>query len=153
MGTHEGAATRLAALTETTEHPVAIVLGSGWQAAADAFGEPAAVVPMTDLPGFARPSAQGHPGTIRSVQIGGKRARDALEHYASSEDEARSDAATAALGEIEFASRPFELLAVDPAQETLGEFRLADEDLDDEGLDEEEDEDDTYWRDDALDLT
>ncbi|NLG55689.1 MAG: purine-nucleoside phosphorylase [Rhodococcus sp.] len=74
MGTHEGAATRLAALTETTEHPVAIVLGSGWQAAADAFGEPAAVVPMTDLPGFARPSAQGHPGTIRSVQIGGKRA-------------------------------------------------------------------------------
>lgn len=86
-------------------------------------------------------------------QIGGKRARAALEHYASSEDEARSDAATAALGEIEFASRPFELLAVDPAQETLGEFRLADEDLDDEGLDEEEDEDDTYWRDDALDLT
>lgn len=74
METPAAAAARLAALTETSEHRVAVILGSGWQDAADVFGEPLATVSMSDLPGFARPSALGHSGSIRSVQVGNTRA-------------------------------------------------------------------------------
>ncbi|MGB7238077.1 MAG: purine-nucleoside phosphorylase [Rhodococcus sp. (in: high G+C Gram-positive bacteria)] len=68
------AATAAAAIAEATgvaAHSVAIVLGSGWQAAADRFGEPTATIRMADLPGFAPPSASGHSGTITSVNVGG----------------------------------------------------------------------------------
>ncbi|QNG19487.1 purine-nucleoside phosphorylase [Rhodococcus triatomae] len=73
MGKPDAAAASLAALTDTPEHSVAVVLGSGWQAAADAFGEPLATVPMSDLPGFAPPSALGHAGSVRSVRVGDER--------------------------------------------------------------------------------
>ena len=49
---------------------VAIVMGSGWAPAADAFGAPAGSVAIGDLPGFAAPTAVGHGGEIRSVQVG-----------------------------------------------------------------------------------
>lgn len=68
------AATAAAAIAEATgvaAHSVAIVLGSGWQAAADRFGEPTATIRMADLPGFAPPSASGHSGTITSVNVSG----------------------------------------------------------------------------------
>lgn len=68
------AATAAAAIAEATgvaAHSVTIVLGSGWQAAADRFGEPTATIRMADLPGFAPPSASGHSGTITSVNVGG----------------------------------------------------------------------------------
>lgn len=68
------AATAAAAIADATgvaEHSVAIVLGSGWQAAADRFGEPTATIRMADLPGFAPPSASGHSGTITSVNVDG----------------------------------------------------------------------------------
>jgi purine-nucleoside phosphorylase len=52
-------------------HDVAIVMGSGWAPAADAFGPARASVAMADLPGFARPTAAGHGGEIRAVQAGG----------------------------------------------------------------------------------
>jgi purine-nucleoside phosphorylase len=67
------AADRLAALTSTVHHDVAIVLGSGWVAAADRLGPASAVVSFTDLPGFAAPSVAGHGGQIRSVAVGGRR--------------------------------------------------------------------------------
>lgn len=53
------------------EHPVAVVLGSGWAAAADVLGTPGATVRMADLPGFATPKAHGHGGEVRSVTVGG----------------------------------------------------------------------------------
>ncbi|OZF58391.1 purine-nucleoside phosphorylase [Rhodococcus sp. 14-2470-1a] len=65
-----GAAQAIADATGVASHSVAIVLGSGWQAAADRFGAPTATVSMSDLPGFAPPSASGHSGTITSVKVG-----------------------------------------------------------------------------------
>jgi purine-nucleoside phosphorylase len=53
---------------------VALVMGSGWVPAADALGEPIAEVPVTELPGFAPPAAEGHAGRIRVVEIAGRRA-------------------------------------------------------------------------------
>lgn len=73
MGTPDAAAAALAAHTNCAEHSIAVVLGSGWNAAADRFGESLCTVPMADLPGFTPPSAAGHAGTIRSVEVGGKR--------------------------------------------------------------------------------
>ncbi|MFF0817504.1 purine-nucleoside phosphorylase [Rhodococcus sp. NPDC003318] len=71
MGTPEQQAAQvLAEHTGVAKHDVAIVLGSGWQAAADAFGRPGSRIPMADLPGFATPSAAGHSGTVSSVRIG-----------------------------------------------------------------------------------
>ncbi|WP_137724626.1 purine-nucleoside phosphorylase [Prescottella subtropica] len=71
MGTLEQqAADVLAERTGVARHAAAVVLGSGWRAAADALGTPTASVPMTDLPGFAPPSAEGHAGTVLSVRVG-----------------------------------------------------------------------------------
>src|SRR4051812_920016 len=47
-------------------HDVAVVMGSGWAPAADAFGETLGSVPIGDLPGFAAPTVAGHGGGIRS---------------------------------------------------------------------------------------
>ncbi len=52
---------------------VALVMGSGWVPAADALGEPAGELPVTDLPGFAAPAVAGHAGKVRAVEVGGKR--------------------------------------------------------------------------------
>ena len=51
-------------------HDVAVVMGSGWAPAADAFGETLASVAIGDLPGFTAPTVTGHGGEIRSVQVG-----------------------------------------------------------------------------------
>ena len=51
-------------------HDVAVVMGSGWAPAADAFGRAAASVAIGDLPGFAAPTAVGHGGEVRSVRVG-----------------------------------------------------------------------------------
>jgi purine-nucleoside phosphorylase len=55
------------------EHDVAVVMGSGWAPAADAFGDPVASVAIGDLPGFAAPTAMGHGGEVRSVRVGDRR--------------------------------------------------------------------------------
>lgn len=65
------AAERLAALTGVARHDALVVLGSGWAPAADAFGEPLAAFPMTDLPGFVAPVAEGHRGTVASYDVEG----------------------------------------------------------------------------------
>lgn len=54
-------------------HDAAIVLGSGWAAAADVLGEPTWEIPVSDLPGFAVPTAEGHGPTVRSVVCDGHR--------------------------------------------------------------------------------
>ncbi|MGY2003833.1 purine-nucleoside phosphorylase [Blastococcus sp. SYSU DS1024] len=54
-------------------HDVAVVMGSGWAPAADAFGETAGSVAIGDLPGFAAPTVVGHGGEIRSVRVGERR--------------------------------------------------------------------------------
>jgi purine-nucleoside phosphorylase len=64
-----------AALRERTGvdgHDVAVILGSGWAPAADQLGDPVAVVPMAELPGFSPPAAEGHRGQLLSLRIGGK---------------------------------------------------------------------------------
>jgi purine-nucleoside phosphorylase len=65
------AAARIKDLTGGATHSVALVMGSGWLAAADALGEPTTEIPLADLPGFAAPVVSGHGGTLRSVPIDG----------------------------------------------------------------------------------
>ena len=65
------AAARIAELTGVPRHVALVVLGSGWGPAADAFGEPRASFPMTDVPGFLAPVAEGHAGRIESYDVGG----------------------------------------------------------------------------------
>src|SRR5688500_20169321 len=48
-------------------------MGSGWAPAADAFGTALGSVAIGDLPGFAAPTAVGHGGEVRSVQVGDRR--------------------------------------------------------------------------------
>ena len=64
------AADRLNAVTGVATHDVAVVLGSGWLPAVERLGETRAEVPLTDLPGFAAPAAEGQAGTVRSVRAG-----------------------------------------------------------------------------------
>src|SRR5579875_1526043 len=64
---------RLARLTGQAGHDAAVILGSGWAAAADALGETATEVPLTALGGFPVPTVPGHEGAVRSVDAGGRR--------------------------------------------------------------------------------
>lgn len=66
------AAATIASRSGIREHSVAIVLGSGWQQAAAAFGTPTASIPMSAIPGFVPPSAAGHVGSVLSVEVAGK---------------------------------------------------------------------------------
>jgi purine-nucleoside phosphorylase len=59
--------------TGVDHHDVAVVLGSGWAPAVAELGDPVAVVPMAELPGFTPPSAAGHGGQVLSVRIGAHR--------------------------------------------------------------------------------
>jgi purine-nucleoside phosphorylase len=65
------AAAVLAETTGVPQHDVAVVLGSGWGLAADAFGTTIAEIDMHTLPGFRPPVAEGHRGQIRSVDADG----------------------------------------------------------------------------------
>lgn len=73
MALAEKAAAEIAERTGVGSHDLALVLGSGWRPAADILGEATAEVDLADLSGFAKPSAVGHGGTLRSVTLGGKR--------------------------------------------------------------------------------
>jgi purine-nucleoside phosphorylase len=64
------AAATIARTTGVPRHDVAIVLGSGWAPAADRIGVPETEIPVTELAGFAPPTALGHVGTVRSVRVG-----------------------------------------------------------------------------------
>lgn len=67
----EAAAAAIADLTGVREHRAAVVLGSGWQRGAELIGEPKISVPMSQIPGFRTPTAQGHRGHIASVDVAG----------------------------------------------------------------------------------
>ncbi|HYK70570.1 MAG TPA: purine-nucleoside phosphorylase [Streptosporangiaceae bacterium] len=66
-------ARRLAELTGRPTHDVAVVLGSGWAAAADALGAPDATVALTDL-GAPTPAVRGHEPVVRSLSVAGREA-------------------------------------------------------------------------------
>ncbi len=72
-GVARAAAAALAERTGSDAHDVAVVLGSGWRPAADVLGEPDIEIPMAELPGFAVPRAPGHSGTVRSLELAGRR--------------------------------------------------------------------------------
>ncbi len=65
------AATALAERTGVAHHDAVVVLGSGWDAAADVLGTVVAELPVTDLPGFLAPVAPGHRGLVRSTDLDG----------------------------------------------------------------------------------
>jgi purine-nucleoside phosphorylase len=64
-------AARLAELTARQRHEVAVVLGSGWAAAADALGRADAELTFADL-GLPVPTVPGHAPVVRSVRAGGR---------------------------------------------------------------------------------
>jgi purine-nucleoside phosphorylase len=68
----EAAAVELGRAMGRRRFDVAVVLGSGWGAAAEAIGVPEAGVAMADIPGFPLPSVIGHAGTIVAMEVGGK---------------------------------------------------------------------------------
>lgn len=47
---------------------LALVLGSGWSAAADDLGEPVGACDLAELPGFSKPVVAGHGGQLRCVR-------------------------------------------------------------------------------------
>lgn len=62
------AAATIAERTGAAHHDVALVLGSGWGAAAGLLGETVAELPAGDVPGFTASAVAGHSGTLRSVR-------------------------------------------------------------------------------------
>ncbi|HKR49432.1 MAG TPA: purine-nucleoside phosphorylase [Pseudonocardiaceae bacterium] len=67
------AAAALAQRSGVPTHDSAVVLGSGWHPTADVLGAPTVEIPFTELPGFVAPQAAEHAGTVRSVELGGRR--------------------------------------------------------------------------------
>ena len=66
------AADELRRRSGTDTFDVAVVLGSGWKAAADRLGDPAFDVATTELPGFAATAVTGHEGRILAFDHGAR---------------------------------------------------------------------------------
>ncbi len=62
-------AAAIAAHTGIATHDVAVILGSGWGPAVDAFGTANAELPYSDIAGFPATSVAGHAGRLRSVRV------------------------------------------------------------------------------------
>ncbi len=69
----EASASALRARAGVDRFDVAVVLGSGWQAAADAIGTQEIEVPLADLGGFTQPSVKGHTPSVRYLKKGQSR--------------------------------------------------------------------------------
>jgi purine-nucleoside phosphorylase len=65
------AAAAIAQLTGVARHDATVVIGSGWDAAADSLGRVVAEVAVAELPGFVAPVAPGHRGVVRSYDLDG----------------------------------------------------------------------------------
>ncbi|MCY7372972.1 MAG: purine-nucleoside phosphorylase [Spirochaetaceae bacterium] len=65
------AAASLAERTGVGSHRAVVVLGSGWDIAAECMGRLVAELPVTDLPGFRATVAPGHRGVVRSYDLDG----------------------------------------------------------------------------------
>ena len=66
----EASAAALKRLTVAARFDAAVVLGSGWLAAADAIGAPELEVPLADLGGFQQPTTEGHAPAVRYLKNG-----------------------------------------------------------------------------------
>jgi purine-nucleoside phosphorylase len=64
----EESAAALRERTGTDRFDVAVVLGSGWQVAADAIGPAEVEVALGGLPGFKQPSVKGHTPSVRYIK-------------------------------------------------------------------------------------
>jgi purine-nucleoside phosphorylase len=69
----EASAATLKELTGAPRFDAAVVLGSGWLAAADAIGAPELEVPVADLGGFVLPTTKGHAPAVRYIKAGNHR--------------------------------------------------------------------------------
>jgi len=67
------AAADLASRSSAHAHDIAVVLGSGWAAAADELGSPDFEAALDSVPHFTAPVVSGHSGRVRSVRIAGRR--------------------------------------------------------------------------------
>lgn len=67
------AAKAIARASGRDRHEVTLVLGSGWSEVVGGLADPgtAVTISVTDLPGFATPSAAGHRGTATSALVDG----------------------------------------------------------------------------------
>jgi purine-nucleoside phosphorylase len=65
------AAAAVAERSGVRRHDAVVVLGSGWDAAADHLGRVVAEMSTTGLPGFRPPAAPGHRGLVRSYHLDG----------------------------------------------------------------------------------
>jgi purine-nucleoside phosphorylase len=63
------AAEHIQEVTGVAGHDVALVLGSGWGGAAELLGDVVAEIPSHEIPGFARPTVEGHSSMMRSIRI------------------------------------------------------------------------------------
>ncbi|GAB4083943.1 purine-nucleoside phosphorylase [Myceligenerans cantabricum] len=63
------AAEHIAAKSGVAGHDIALVLGSGWGGAAELVGEVVAEMPTAEIPGFLKPSVEGHRSTTRSIRV------------------------------------------------------------------------------------
>lgn len=62
------AAEEIAAASGVPAHDVAVVLGSGWAAAADLLGDEVWSAPAEEISGFTPPALAGHGGRLRSLR-------------------------------------------------------------------------------------
>jgi purine-nucleoside phosphorylase len=69
----EASAATLKELTGAPGFDAAVVLGSGWLAAADAIGVPEVEVPVAGLGGFVIPTTKGHAPAVRYIKAGNHR--------------------------------------------------------------------------------
>ncbi|WP_058235616.1 purine-nucleoside phosphorylase [Devriesea agamarum] len=65
------AAATIAQRSNVSSFDIAVVLGSGWSAAADLLGETMWQDEAPSIPGFRRPALEGHVGTLRAVRTRG----------------------------------------------------------------------------------
>ena len=72
------AATEVARRTGVDRHDALVVLGSGWDGAADALGETVAELDADSVPGFHPFLAPGHQNLLRSTELAGRRLLVAL---------------------------------------------------------------------------
>jgi purine-nucleoside phosphorylase len=66
----ESSAAVLRSHTGVESFDAAVVLGSGWQATADALGTTEAEISLADLGGFAQPGVMGHAPSVRCIRMG-----------------------------------------------------------------------------------
>lgn len=63
---------QIAAVTGQGEHPIAVVLGSGWGGSIRSIGKVRCLIPTSELAGFRAPSVAGHAGCVYSLDVDGR---------------------------------------------------------------------------------